>query len=69
MKMIWIGQSAAKPRTGERSTTILYGSRLASYWRAEVVGTHLGEDIVYTLSKDKGPQGRRGVASVCVFKC
>mgnify|MGYP003264490640 len=32
-----IGKSAAKPRTAERSTTIPYGSRIASYWRFEII--------------------------------
>ena len=48
-----IGQSAAKLRIGERSTTIPYGSRIASDWQFEMVNPlfYKGEDIVYSHMK------------------
>ena len=46
------GQSAAKPRTGEGSTTIPEGSRIK---RSEVVCPSCeGEDIVCALAKVRG---------------
>ena len=52
LKMIWIGQSAAKPRTGEGSTTIPEGSRQELVTLVEVVGpSYEGEDIVYSYMK------------------
>ena len=48
----------------ESSETIPEGSRVASDWRLEVVGAPRGEDIVHSLSKDKGAKARLGVASL-----
>ena len=45
------GQSAAKLRGAEGSTTIPYGSR---FKRAEVVGIRKDDDIVYALVKTRG---------------
>jgi len=36
-KTVRIGQSATKPRIGERSTTIPFGSRTANDWQFEKV--------------------------------
>ena len=41
VKIMRIRQSAGKLRIGEASTTIPYGSRLASDWQVEVVGAYL----------------------------
>lgn len=45
------GQSATKPRIEESSTTISQESRSK---RSEVVGIRKDEDMVFSLSKDKG---------------
>ena len=50
-KYMWIGQSAAKPRTGERSTT---NCRMTSYRSFEMVcpiNSYIGEDIVWSHAK------------------
>nr|DAZ50012.1 MAG TPA: hypothetical protein [Caudoviricetes sp.] len=47
LKIVWIGQSAAKPRTEEGSTT----KRPASDWRGLRWAPRTGEDIVCALLK------------------
>lgn len=55
------GKSAGKVRTEQAPTTIAKASRVASDWRFETVDSVLtDEDIVYSLSKDKGAKARRG---------
>lgn len=47
MKIIWIGKSATKPRTGEGSQTILFGVG----HKARSGGHLFGEDIVDSCMK------------------
>ena len=55
------GQSAAKPRIEERSTTRAYARKIASDWLSEAVGTIMnGEDIVYSLAKVRGRYVKEG---------
>lgn len=51
------GQSAAKPRTEEGSETIPIGSRGASDWRFEVVGSQAADDIVRSSGKSGSHMG------------
>jgi len=52
LKIILIGQSAAKPRTGEGSTTIPEGSRVKPVILSEAVSPSIeGEDIVCSHMK------------------
>ena len=61
--MVLIGQSAAKPRTEEGSTTILYGVVKQAYGFHEAVDTtKRGEDIVWSYAK-----AYAGVASGFTF--
>lgn len=53
LKRAWIGQSAAKPRTAERSTTIHYGVAQQAYGCAKRQTPRTGEDMVWSLSKGR----------------
>ena len=54
LKSIWIGQSAAKPRTGEGSTTIGWNAvrgQASPKWRASKLFVSMMNDIVWTHMK------------------